>query len=179
MDERRPKEQTDEQLMEAYQQGVPQAFEELFHRYSPRLYGFLRKRSSNTQTIEDVFQRTFQKLHANRSRYDITLPFSAWIFTICRNALFDELRKQQRTQEAPAENYERLLSKIPTHKTGTIEKPDLLEDLSSAQKEAIELRYYEDLPFEEIALRLGTSPANARQLVSRGIRKLKSLMGSS
>lgn len=49
-----------------------------------------------------------------------------------------------------------------------------LATLSDSQKQAIEFRFQDDLSFEQIAERLQTSPANVRQLVSRGLRRLKS-----
>ena len=162
--------------MEAFQNGSTEAFDEIFHRYSPRLYGFLRKKNSDASLAEDVFQATFQKLHQNRSRYDPALPFSGWIFTICRNALYDHLRRQQRRREAPSEHYEVLLEGASTQTLEETDSLEILERLPSTQKQAVELRYYENLPFEEIALRLNTSSANARQLVSRAIRKLRSIL---
>jgi DNA-directed RNA polymerase specialized sigma subunit len=50
-----------------------------------------------------------------------------------------------------------------------------LEVLPQFQKEAIELRYQKDLSFSEIAKHLETSPSNVRQLISRGIKKLKQI----
>ena len=46
-------------------------------------------------------------------------------------------------------------------------------DLNKKQRQAIVLRYGEDFSFEEIALRLETSSSNARQLVSRGLKRLR------
>jgi RNA polymerase sigma-70 factor (ECF subfamily) len=49
-------------------------------------------------------------------------------------------------------------------------------DLSKSQRQAIELRYGEDFSFEEIADTLGTTSSNARQLVSRAIKRLKKII---
>jgi len=170
---------SDERLMEAYQEGHYEAFEELYRRYSKRIYGFISKKNTRTENIDELFQTVFQKLHTNRFRYDSKYPFSAWIFTICRNAIIDFYRKQGRRKEVTTKDYEDLLSK--TAPETAPESPPLaeLDKLPTAQQEAIELRYYQDLPFEEIAKRLKTSPANVRQLISRGIRRLKGLMEKS
>lgn len=178
MDEKRLENQSDEELMGAYQGGSQAAFEEIFRRYSPRLYGFLRKRSQDNSLVEDVFQSTFQKLHQSRSKYDTSLPLSAWIFTICRNTLYDYFRKQKRSRETTSEEYDNLLEMASTQDEQTKESPEILEQLPSSQQQAVELRYYADMPFEEIALKLNTSPSNARQLVSRGLKKLRALLKS-
>ena len=167
---------TDEELMEAYQEGYEESFAELYQRYSNRLYGYLAKRCPSQQTTDDVFQITFQKLHAYRHRYDSKYPFSAWLFTICRNTLYDQLRKKDRSREDTTTNYEQILSSTSSVNTYHNQPTTDLDGLSEKQKRAIELRYYEDLPFEEIAQRLKTSPMNVRQMVSRGLKKLRKLL---
>jgi RNA polymerase sigma-70 factor (ECF subfamily) len=49
-------------------------------------------------------------------------------------------------------------------------------DLSKKQRQAILLRYGEDFSFEEIARRLETTSSNARQLVSRALKRLRKLI---
>jgi RNA polymerase sigma factor (sigma-70 family) len=44
------------------------------------------------------------------------------------------------------------------------------------QQKAIELRYAQDLSFQEIAKKLETSPSNVRQLVSRAVKQLKAVV---
>ncbi len=58
-------------------------------------------------------------------------------------------------------------------------RPIDLDSLVPLQKVAIELRYSEEKSFEEIATALRTSPSNARQLVSRGVRALRTLLAGS
>ena len=58
-------------------------------------------------------------------------------------------------------------------------RPIDLEGLAPLQKVAIDLRYGEEKSFEEIAKVLRTSPSNARQLVSRGVRALRTLLAGS
>lgn len=60
--------------------------------------------------------------------------------------------------------------------TDQVTLPDL-SALPGRQRIAVKLRYTDDLSFEEIAKRLDTTPGNARQIVSRALRSLKSLLG--
>ena len=58
--------------------------------------------------------------------------------------------------------------------------PDLtvaLQGLPSNQRRAIELRYLSEWSFEQIAREMKTSPVNIRQMISRGIKKLRSGIG--
>ena len=54
-------------------------------------------------------------------------------------------------------------------------KPSLLK-LPTQQKLAVEMRYYDEKTFEEIAEALNTSPINIRKLVSRGVKRLKEII---
>lgn len=169
-------EQTDEELMKAYQQGDEQAFATLYRRHSAKVYGYIRKSVSDQAFADDMFQATFMKLHSARAHYDPSFPFLPWLFTVCKSAMIDGVRKRQTIQEDLNEiAVENAVANAPEHVSMSLPE---LSNLPEAQRKAIELRYGEDLSFEEIAKRLDTSPTNVRQLVSRAIKKLKSLTGS-
>jgi len=171
------KQATDEELMLAYQNGQEEAFELLYQRHQKRVYGFLFGKLKNSHSVDEAFQMTFMKLHQARHRYDSTLPFLPWLFTLSRNAMIDVLRSQNRIQRQEELNpivIDTAQAEVPK------ETPLIpgLEALSAKQREAVELRYLEDLPFEEIARRLEISPLNARQVISRAIRSIKKWIGT-
>ncbi|MCB0349058.1 MAG: RNA polymerase sigma factor, partial [Bdellovibrionales bacterium] len=78
--------------MKLYQNDNFTAFEELYGRYTSRVYSYLRKRLSSSEAIEDLYQKVFLKLHENRGKYDDKLLFAPWLFTITRNVLIDWYR---------------------------------------------------------------------------------------
>jgi len=84
--------------MLAHQKGLETAFEVLYRRHEKRVYGFLFGKLKNPQWVDEAFQMTFMKLHQARHRYDSTLPFIPWLFTLSRNAMIDLLRAQNRIQ---------------------------------------------------------------------------------
>lgn len=165
---------TDEELMVLYQSGEANAFEILYERHSARVYGFFLKKLRDRSLVGDVHQAAFMKLHQARRQYDPSLPFAPWLFTICRSSFYDFLKARRRSTENE-------IWDPASYENATVlekeNKPDLpsLEGLPISQQEALNLRYLEDLSFEEIAQRLETSPTNVRQLVSRALRRLKSL----
>lgn len=172
---------TDEALMNAYQKGDYEAFEVLYRRYSPRLYGYLKSKLRKNEEVEEVFQTTFSKLHQFRSSYEKGAAFAPWFFTIGYNSLTDLFRKQGRTQErltpegnvpeTPVEAAQDQPSQYSSH-----EISEWISHLDGSQAEALRLRYQEDKSFEQIAEALNVSLSNARQLVSRGSRKLRDLI---
>lgn len=162
--------------MVAYQLGEAEAFEVLYARHSPKVYGYLKKRTANEALAKDIFQSTFLKLHKNRSKYDPTFPFLPWLFTVCRSELLDAMKIAHKKHEILSDQ----LPERAAHEDHLRDQDaqDIsLETLPATQRMALELRFQNDFSFEEIAARLETSPMNARQIVSRGIRALRGVYG--
>lgn len=166
---------TDEALMLAYQKGEEQAFKVLYRRHSSKIYGFIRKKISDSGAVEDVFQAAFLKLHRSRGQYNPTFLFLPWMFTICRTSIIDSLRKQGRTKETLRSERIKELNESKFCTQEKIEQGHLpnWEVIPQGQRQALELRYTDDLTFAEIAKRLETTPGNVRQLISRAIRRLR------
>src|SRR5437868_3329601 len=83
---------TDEELMLAYQQGDSSAFNELYERYSGRVYSYLEGKVFNKNERDDLFQAVFLKLHKSRHLFDPAFQFAPWLFTICRTTVLDFIK---------------------------------------------------------------------------------------
>ena len=157
--------------------GQAEAFEILFRRHSARVLGYLARRMALPKDAPDLLQDVFLKLHRFKHLYNRTLPFSPWLFSITRSVLLDSVKK--RREEMPVDRQD--LEQTPAPELLKYEGPNVmasLEDLPAAQRQAISLRYCDESTFEEIATRLGTTPENARQLVSRGLKSLRATWGA-
>lgn len=166
--------ETDEELMVLYLAGNERAFEALFARYRNRVYGYVDKYIKDPRVADDLFQIVFLKLHRSRTRFDTRLLFGPWLFTICRNVIFDHLRGTQRSRErlGKAEDAMEIATTIQEEEPDTALE-ELLKIVPDRQREAVRLRYEEGLDFEAIAHRLNTTQENARQLISRAVRAIK------
>src|SRR5919206_5146124 len=87
-----------EDLVRRVRSNEPQAFDELYTRYSPRVLGYLVQRlNGNVEEAEDltadVFARVYEKIDAFQPQ---GAPFSAWVFRIAHNRLIDALRRRPR-----------------------------------------------------------------------------------
>lgn len=164
---------SDEELMRSYQEGEQMAFEILFKRYSSRVLGFLSKRLSQTQLAQDLTQDVFLKLHRSRAQYAPSLAFAPWLFSITRSVWIDHLKKNRK--EEPTE--QAFLEKLSPATELVFESQDeILGQLIPKQKTAVTMKIYDDATFEEIAIKLSTSSENARQLVSRGLKRLREVV---
>ncbi len=161
---------SDEELMSRYKVGEYLAFEELYRRHSGRVYGFILKRIKSRERSEELLQESFLRLHRNRSRYNDSLPFLPWLFTIARSAMIDGVRSDARSLRTQQSFTEQNLAELQAVSVSI----DIdIQSLSSREREAVELRYGSDLDFNAIAARLNTSSTNVRQIISRAVKKLR------
>ena len=167
----KPSELSDEELMVLYQQGTEAAFRTLYLRYEAKIYGYLRKRVNNSASVDELFQAAFLKLHRAKDQFNPSFLFAPWLFAVVRTTLLD-WQKDKRNHGVLVDSLEPIAAPEPT--VPLLARADMVS-LPESQRNAIELRYFDEFSFEEIALQLKTSPSNARQLVSRGIKNLKSL----
>lgn len=168
---------TDEELMLMYQSGTENAFQVLYARHSSKIYGFLKKRLAPGEKVTDVYQEVFLKIHRSKHLYNKSLPALPWIFTITKSVFLDAVKKDKNFKYT--DNYD--LDKIKAESNETRNLSDdtaliAIENLPDTQKIAVQMRYVEDKTFDEIAESLKTSPTNVRQIVSRGIKRLKELI---
>lgn len=168
---------SDEELMTLFQNGDIASFEILYHRYSSRVFAYLSKRV-DSGVAPDLLQEIFFKLHNNRHQYSNQYPFLPWLFAMTRNAVVDFVRLKENKLREKSD----VLPDLAVQEAANTWTGDLvlaLESLPAQQKRAIELRYQSDWTFEQIASEMKTSPVNVRQIISRGIRKLRSKGGLS
>jgi RNA polymerase sigma-70 factor (ECF subfamily) len=161
---------SDEQLMVLYQGGDLRAFEELYRRYSKKIYGYLKRRLVPLEVASEAFQIVFMKLHQNKQLYRPDLKFAPWIFTLSRNVCIDMARSNVRRNSSVELDENQIPSPVLVEAALSEE---LFEKLTEPQKKLLLLRYEEDRSFEEIAKVFDTSSSNARKMLSRIIQKLR------
>jgi RNA polymerase sigma-70 factor (ECF subfamily) len=145
---------------------------------------FLARRCLDPEVAVDLMAETFAHAFAKRSEYrgKTRQEASAWVFSIARHQLADYFRRGRARQRAvrrlgltipvlAEDEYARIeeLADLRLIRT-TLAKH--FEQLSTDQKDAVRLRVIQEIPYSEVARRLGISEATARARVSRGLRRL-------
>ena len=165
---------TDEQLMLKYKAGDESAFNALYVKYSPMVYGYIRKRLRDSES-EDFYQKVWRHLHEKREYY-VDQPFGPWFFVMIKHLLIDEYRSLGKRSEK--EFTSELIEKIYT----ATEETDISQELSLLPpdvRDLVEKYYLEGVGYEELEKETGLSQTNLRQRLSRGLRSLrKKLEGS-
>jgi RNA polymerase sigma factor (sigma-70 family) len=171
--------QSDEELMAAYQLGSEEAFRALYDRHSKKIFGYLMTRTRSNQLASDLTQETFVKIHKSKHLYNPSLPVLPWIFSITHSVMIDGFRKEARhvaVQKPNLDTFDSVeLNQIDRAPESEGALLPFLASLPANQKVALEMRYVDEKTFEEIAASLKTSPLNVRQIISRGVKRLKEL----
>jgi RNA polymerase sigma-70 factor (ECF subfamily) len=172
---------TDEELMAAYVAGDAAAFRVLFDRYAGVLFRMVRRRLNSDSDARDVVQQTLLQMHRARLDFRADSRLRPWLFTIAMNLVREQYRRQGRRREQALEP-ELLPSRAPDDGSG-IEHSERAERIRAAlatlpdqQREVIELHWFEDSPYEEIAHIVGASVAAVRVRAHRGYERLRKIL---
>ncbi|ADH84865.1 RNA polymerase sigma factor [Desulfurivibrio alkaliphilus] len=171
---------SDEELMAAYAAGDLDAFAVLYDRHRGRILGYLFSRLAGRDEAEEVFQKVFARLHESRQKYRAGTPFLPWMFVLMRNVLIDHVRQVQRRRRRLVYSEEAVLGAVAPETvagSGRLRDGGYLDGLDARQRRALELRFEQGFSFAEISARLGLSTVNARQIISRALRRLRQTFG--
>ncbi|MFH1298151.1 MAG: sigma-70 family RNA polymerase sigma factor [Bacteroidota bacterium] len=156
-------------VIEAREHGDQKAYAELLNNYRDSLFFLLLKMTNNPTDAEDLTIEAFGKAFRNLHQYSPEYAFSTWLFKIAANNCIDFLRKSKRIiftdgQADETDNREDYQANMaattldPEEKV--IEKQkiilmrEVVEKLKPHYRNLIELRYFKEWSYEEIATEL-------------------------
>src|ERR1700679_2167222 len=92
-------ERTEAELITAVLQGDAASFEPLIQKYSPRVFGTVRRYARLESEIEDIVQEVFIKAFQKLGSFRGEAPFEHWLMRLAVRTCFDFLRAHQRNRE--------------------------------------------------------------------------------
>jgi RNA polymerase sigma-70 factor (ECF subfamily) len=155
----------------------------LFRRHSRVLFSYFYRRTGCAETAGDLTAETFAEAFVSRHRYkDTGAPFRAWLFSIARRKVSRMIRKGRVEAKARQRlgmeriamddaSYERIEA-LDESRLLREELKNALALLSPKLQDAVRLRFYEELPYAEVATRLGCSEGTVRTRVARALTQL-------
>jgi RNA polymerase sigma-70 factor (ECF subfamily) len=141
------------------------------------VYGFLAYRIRDRAAAEDLTQATFEHALRAWSRFDARRgSHRTWLMTIARNLLIDDRRRDHSSGLEIDEGMLPAVAGPENRPMASHEIADALSQLGDRDREIIALRFGGDLTGPEIAELLGLTLANVQQILSRSLRKLRSIL---
>lgn len=176
---------TDSQMIREIKEGNTELYSELMRRYQRKILAFIYHmlKSAHMELLaEDLCSETFYKAFRSLNSFrEVDASFSTWLYTIARNTVLSELRKQR-------------AGSVPLEESGIVpvapnelapeqailrsEKVELVREainsLPEKQRSALILREYDQLDYQEIASVLGQSVSAVKSLLFRARSSVKS-----
>lgn len=160
------------------EQGVRQ----MMDAYQSRLYWHIRRIVVDHDLAQDTLQDTFIKAYQNFHQFKQDSQLYTWLYRIATNESLQQLKKSKRMQKSDEETEHHLQNLVADNVSAEAEEIQILlqkaiQSLPEKQKLVFTMRYYDDLPYEEISkildMSVGTLKTNyhyAKQKVEEHIK---------
>jgi RNA polymerase sigma-70 factor (ECF subfamily) len=175
---------TDSQLIREIKDGNVELYAELIDRYERKILTFIYqmlKSAGMEMLAEDLCQETFYKAYRSLSTFrEVEASFSTWLYTIARNTVLSELRKNragmvslEESGYTPHVSYEQLPEQTMLRNEKVSLVRNAINSLPEKQRSALILREYEQLDYQEIANILGQTVSSVKSLLFRARASVK------
>ena len=153
----------------------PGAFEEMYRRHSPAVYGYALRRLGSAEAAEEATQETFVRALDSLPSYRGDAPLGAWLMTIARRTVAGE----KSAGAAAAAPVTVDLAEMPVEDLGLgrAEMRELVElalsGMADRERRTLVGYYGKGRSIEEVAAREGISTAAAHSLLQRARERFK------
>jgi len=157
----------------------PARFGVLYKKYHEQIFLFVIRRVESTDDAADITSQVFLKAMLNLKKYQSQgVPFSAWLYRIARNEIYDQNAKNKISLvlTIEKEGVMKMISEMEEEGNKEERYKELqhaLSKLSEDELEIIELRYFEEHSFKEVGDILNITENNAKVKTYRILEKLK------
>ena len=187
-------ERTDEELLAGYQQGDPEAFDDLLRRHRAPLFTFLLRMLGDRERAEDLAQETFLRIVKGAPAWEHRARFQTWLFTIARNLCVDHARRDRfrRADSLDAEgpgDETPMVDSVPGREVDPGRgaesarlRPVLTKALLSLppeQREVFILREQAGVPFREIAAMVGVNENTVKSRMRYALEALRKALAAA
>lgn len=167
--------------IEKAKSGSQIAFSALLDTFWNDVYGFQLKRTENENDAEDITIQTFSKAFDKLSTYKTEFEFKTWLITISKNIHIDLIRKRKRNVLDAWGNHDavkKVLDDAPTAEDQLIQEQNLanllqhIKQLKPHYQEVINLRFFNELSYADIATQLNEPMNNVKVKLLRAKKLL-------
>jgi RNA polymerase sigma-70 factor, ECF subfamily len=174
----------EQQIIAAVLGGDIDAYAMLINRYQQPIFNMIYRMTGSHADAADLAQDAFIKAYEQLYRFHQGKNFFPWLYTIALNQARNFLRKNRNQKMVPVKEFEdhsgldyaaqqedRMCVELDSQRL-----QGALAKLPWEYREAVLLRYREELPMEDIAVALSISVSGAKMRVQRGLKKLRHIM---
>jgi len=156
----------------------PRAFGELYEKYFDRIFNYILRQTDDEELAGDLCSQTFVSALNNIGRYEFRgFPFSAWLYKIAGNEVnkhyrknkgnkifsIEELKVRELVEQTTDDWDEEMITRLLRY----------MNELPTDMIQVLELRFFEDKDFKEIAFILDMTESGAKMRTYRALDKLR------
>ncbi len=177
---------TDSELIKFYQVDRQGAFTQLIKKYQQKIYWHIRKMVIDHNDADDLVQETFIKVWQGLDNFRGDSQLFTWVYRIATNECLSHLQRKKRYIHVPLENSddENSLNLIDTLESSIdsgyisgdeiqIKLQKALLQLPDKQRLVFNMKYYDDLKYEEISEITGTSVGALKASYHLAVKKVE------
>ena len=170
-------------LLASFQAGNMAAFSQLYNLHINVLFNYGLKLTIDKELLKDCIHDIFVKLYTKKDELGTIDNLRSYLFISLKNKLCDELRRRMYMSDTvveevslstPTDVEDDYMAKEQRNNEFSLVKR-LLDQLSPRQREALTLYYIEEKKYEEICEIMNMNYQSVRNLMHRGLTKLRSL----
>ncbi len=158
----------------------------LYDRFALTIFTYIGQHVSNEQDAEDLLEEVFLAAFKNEELTRLSSERQlAWLLRVARNKVVDRYRHLAIHTQVPIDHAQHLEDRALTPEQYAEQQEQYAQlyraiaRLSPLQQELIRLRYTKNLPFSEIARKLGKSEEAVRKLCTRTLYRLRGIYQST
>lgn len=174
---------TDKELISLHNEGRYElVFDKLVKTYSQRLYWHLRHFTASHEDADDLLQDVFVKVWQTLPNFRGGSSFYTWLYRVATNEAISWLRKQKVRSALSFDRLDNFLSarvEADAYFDGDELQRELqkaIATLSGKQKQVFLLRYYDEMPYEQISEILGSSVGSLKVTYHNAYNKIKEIL---
>jgi len=175
-----------QQAIELAQQGEQNAYTFILDQYWNEVYSYMLKKTKNETDAEDITIETFSKAFERLNTYNPQYGFNTWLITIAKNTHIDLVRKRKSEKTLDIDEndliYTNIIDETPGIEDQLINEQNLItlknyiKQLKPHYQEIIQLRYFQELSYNEIAEKLHEPLNNVKVKILRAKKLLTELI---
>ncbi len=179
---------TDAEIIARVLNGDKQSYALLVEEYKGPVFNLAYRMTGSREDADDLTQETFIRAYQNLHRFDQSKKFFTWIYTIGINLIRNHLKKSVRNVshlegagshlKYPSQECERREGNALSEDRMT-RLEQIIMNLPVDSREAILLKFVQDLTFEEVAQVTGDSLSAVKMRIYRGLDKIKQMMDNN
>ncbi|SFB78031.1 RNA polymerase sigma factor, sigma-70 family [Parapedobacter composti] len=173
----------DAELWELFKKGDEAAFKRIYFRNYPMLHQYARNICKDEHVSDDVIQDMFSDLWHSRRNLGVAVSIKAYLFSSLRRRILLKMKQIRRKQVLALELFtfnpdiefspEMVLIREEGNYFRRSIVKEALNQLSKRQKEVIYLRFYQDIPYKEVAKIMGINYQSVLNYCQKALQILR------